>query len=222
MYALKIIIVGGGEVGLTTANVLSSKEHDLVLIESDETRAKQVANSIDALVINGDGTDIATLKDGGASDADSIVAVTDDDKTNLMVCEIAKSLDIKKIISRVNKSENEELFTKLGITGVVPTVGLAVTKIKNLLTESGSERVLYELGKGSVQVMAITLPKESKLVGKSADISNAVIGAIYRDGEIHLPREGTKFKEEDVLILTAKTKNLKGIRNQIYGKGKWK
>ena len=219
---LKIILVGGGEVGLTTANVLSTKEHDLVLIELDEKRAKQVANSIDALVIHGDGTDLATLKDAGADEADAIAAVTDDDKTNLMVCEIAKSLGIKKIIARVNKSENEELFTKLGITGVVPTVALAVTKIKNLLTELKSERVVYKFGKGDIQVLAITIPKESKLVGKPAEIKNAIVGVIYRDGEMMLPRESTKIKEEDVLVLTAKTKNLKSIRNQIYGTGKWR
>ncbi len=139
-----------------------------------------------------------------------------------MVCEIGKSLGIKKIISRVNKSENEELFTKLGITGVVATVGIAVTKIKNLLIENNSERVIYKLGKGEVQVLAITIPKESKFVGKSADIPNAVIGAIYRDGELHIPREDTKIKEEDVLVITAKTKNLKNITNKIYGRGKWK
>ncbi len=219
---MKIILVGGGEVGLTTANVLSTKEHDLVLIESDEKRAKQVANSIDALVIHGDGTDLATLKDAGANDADAIAAVTDDDKTNLMVCEIAKSLDVKKIIARVNKSENEELFTKLGITGVVPTVGLAVTKINNLLTELRSERIIYKFGKGDVQVLAITIPKESKLVGKPAEIKNSIVGVIYRDGEMMLPKESTKIKEEDVIVLTAKTKNLKSIRNQIYGTGKWK
>jgi trk system potassium uptake protein TrkA len=219
---VKIVIVGGGEVGLTTANVLSTKEHDLVLIESDEKTAKQAANSIDALVIHGDGTDLATLKDAGANEADAIVAATNDDKTNLMVCEIAKSLDIKKIIARVNKSENEELFTKLGIAGVVPTVGIAVTKIKNLLTESRAERIIYEFGKGQVQVLAITIPKESKLVGKPADIKNAIIGTIYRDGELILPKEGTKLKEEDVLVLTVKTKNMKSITKQIYGTGKWK
>ena len=219
---MKIIIVGGGEIGLTTANVLSTKEHDLVLVESDEKRAKQVANSIDALVIHGEGTDLTTLKDAGAKEADAIAAVTNDDKTNLMVCEIAKSLGIAKIVARVNKSENEELFTKLGIKGVVPTVGIAVTKIKNLLMEARAERVIYELGKGQVQVLAITIPKESKLVDKPAAIKNAIIGTIYRDGELILPREGTKIKEEDVLVLTAKTKNLKSIRNKIYGKGKWK
>ncbi len=219
---LKIIIVGGGEVGLTTANVMATNEHDLVLLESDDARAKQVANSIDALVINGDGTDIATLKDAGAGEADVIVAATNDDKTNLMVCEIAKSLDIKKIIARVNKSDNDELFTKLGITGIVPTVGLAVTKIKNLITESSHERIIYELGKGSVQVIALTIPKDSKMVGKSATINNATISVIYRDGDLILPRENTKVKGEDVLILTVKTRNLSSIRKQIYGKGKWK
>lgn len=220
---MKILIIGGGEIGLTTANVLSTKEHDLTLIESEEERAKQVANSIDALVIHGDGTDLATLKDAGVNDSDALVAATNDDKTNLMVCEIAKSMDIKKIIARVNKSENEELFTKLGITGIVPTVGLAVTKIKNLIMmDKTTERVIYEFGKGEVQVMAITIPKESKLVGKPAAISNTIIGAIYRDGDIMLPKENTKIKEEDVLILTAKTKNLKSITKLIYGTGKWK
>ncbi|MFH1064224.1 MAG: NAD-binding protein [Candidatus Woesearchaeota archaeon] len=217
---MKIIIVGGGEIGLTTANVLSTKEHDLVLIESDEVRAKQVANSIDALVIKGDATDIGTLKDAGATDSEAIIATTGDDKTNLMVCEIAKSLGIKKIIARVNKSENEELFTKLGITGVVPTVSIAVTKIKNILFEHSSVRVIHELGKGEVQVLAITIPKDSNLVGKPAEVKNSIIGAIYREGELILPREDTKMKEEDVLILTAKTKNLKSITKQIHGKSK--
>ncbi|MBW2963997.1 NAD-binding protein [Candidatus Woesearchaeota archaeon] len=219
---MKIIIIGGGEIGLTAANVLSTREHDLVLIEGEEKRAKQVANSIDALVIHGDGTDISTLKDAGAADADAIIAATDDDKTNLMVCEISKSLDVKKIVARVNKSENEELFTKLGITGIVPTVGLAVTKIKNLVTETGNERTIYEFGKGEVQVVAITIPKESPLVGKPAALKSATIGIIYRNGELIFPKESTKFGEEDVVILTVQTKNLQSVRKQIYGKGKWK
>lgn len=219
---MKIIIVGGGEIGLTTANVLSTKEHDIVLIESDDKRAKQVANSIDAMVIKGDGTDIATLKDAGAGEADAIVAATNDDKTNLMVCEIAKSLNMKKIISRVNKSENEELFTKLGITGIVPTVGIAVTSIKNLVIGSQTERVIYELGKGEVQVMAITIPKEGIIVGKSAEINGAIIGVIYRDGELILPKESTKLKEGDVIVLTARTSDIQSVRKQIYGRRKWR
>ncbi|MBW2967291.1 NAD-binding protein [Candidatus Woesearchaeota archaeon] len=215
---MDILIVGGGEVGLTAANMLSTKEHDLVLIESDEARAKEVANSIDAMVIHGDGTDISVLKDAGGSKVDALVAVTEDDKTNLMVCEIAKSLGIKKILARVNKPENEELFTKLGITGVVPVVGLAVTSIKNLLMEKRSERVIHELGGGSVQVLAITIPAESKLIGKPAEIKNAVIGALYRNGEIILPTKATKMQEGDVMILTAKTKNLKSVNTQIQKK----
>jgi trk system potassium uptake protein TrkA len=202
--------------------MLSTKEHDLVLIESDDKRAKQVANMIDALVIKGDGTDIAILKDAGAEEADAIVAATADDKTNLMVCEIAKSLGIKKIIARVNKSENEELFTKLGITGVVPIVSVAVTTIKNLLMADMAERVIYELGRGEVQVVAITIPKGSHLVGRPAEIKNAIIGVIYRNGELILPKHGTTIKEEDVLVLTAKTDHLRKITREIYGRGRWK
>jgi trk system potassium uptake protein TrkA len=219
---MKIIIVGGGEIGLTTANVLSTKEHDLVLIESDEKRAKQIANMIDALVIKGDGTDISILKDAGAEDADAIVAAAADDKTNLMICEIAKSLGIKRIVARVNKSENEELFTKLGIAGVVPIVSVAVTTIKNLLMAGQAERVIYELGRGEVQVVAITIPKGSHFVGRPADIKNAIIGVIYRNGELIIPKHGTTIHEEDVLVLTARTDHLRKITKEIYGRGRWK
>lgn len=219
---MKIIIVGGGEIGLTTANVLASKEHDLILIESDEKRAKQVANMIDAMVIKGDGTDISVLKDAGADDADAIIAATNDDKTNLMICEIAKSFSVKKVIARVNKSENEELFVKLGVTGVVPTVSIAVTKIKNILMEGSTERVIYELGQGQAQVLAITIPKGSPLVSASPNIKDAIIGAIYRDGDLIIPSEHTKLKVEDVIILTTKTEDLKSVKKQIYGRGKWK
>ncbi|MBW2972104.1 hypothetical protein KY359_03635, partial [Candidatus Woesearchaeota archaeon] len=90
------------------------------------------------------------------------------------------------------------------------------------MMDQKTERVIYELGKGTVQVLAITIPKESNIVGKPAEIKNSIIGAIYRDGELMLPKEGTKLKEEDVLILTAKTKNLKSITKQIYGTAKWK
>lgn len=217
---MDIIIVGGGEIGLNTANVLSAKEHDLVLIESDEARAKAIANEIDALVIHGDGTDMATLNDAGAPKADAIIAATNDDKTNLMICEIAKTMGVPKIIARVAKSEDEELFTKLGISGTISTVGIAVSRIKNLLMQRSSERIIYELGKGDVQVLAITLPKDSRLVGTAAVIKKAVIGTIYRNGDLILPVESTKFEEEDVLVLTAKTKDLPGIRKQIYGSAK--
>ncbi|MBW2980842.1 NAD-binding protein [Candidatus Woesearchaeota archaeon] len=214
---MKVVIVGAGESGRTLANMLSSENQEVSLIEKEEKIAEDTAKEIDALVIKGDATEYSILKDAGIEKADAVIALTDDDKTNLMVCEIAKSSKITKILSRVNSPKNEELFTKLGITSVVPLVSLEITKIKNML-EPGRERVIAELGEGDVQVIEATLGEKSRLIGRDeASIKGAVIGAIYREGDIVIPEKGAKLKEGDVLVIIAKSKGIDKITKLISG-----
>lgn len=214
---LRVIIVGGGQIGRSTANLLSSEKNIVSLIEKDESIAKSIAENSDFKVLNGDGTDIAILNDAGLDNADVVIAVTDDDKSNLMVCQIAKSNNIKKVVARVNTPGNEELFTKLGVHSVVAVAGMAVTAIKRELS-SGNERVLAQLGGGDVQLIEVTIEEKSHLIGKPPEIKGAVIGAIYRNGEIILPDNRNKLAKGDVLILIAKSKNIKDIRKLLSGK----
>ncbi len=213
---MKIVIVGAGESGGILANMLSSEKHEVSLIEKEEKVAEDIAKEIDALVIKGDATEYSVLKDAGIEKADVVIAITDDDKTNLMVCEIAKSSKIPKIISRVNNPKNEELFAKLGITSVVPLVSLEITKIKNML-EPGKERIIAELGEGDVQVIEATIGEKSKLIGKEAVIKGAVIGTIYRSGELVMPEKATKLQAGDVLVIIAKSKGIDKITKIISG-----
>jgi trk system potassium uptake protein TrkA len=213
---MKVIIVGGGETGRTLAHLLAAEHHTVTLVEKEEVRAKELADDTDALVIKGDGTDINILKDAGIESGDAVVAASNDDKTNLMVCQIAKSQHIGKIIARVNSTGNEELFTKLGISSIVPLVGMTVTAIKRELLGSG-ERVIAQLGEGDTQVIELTVQEHSKLIGKSPSIKSAAVGTIYRDGELIIPTKSHKLKEGDVLIIIAKSKDLPHIRKHISG-----
>lgn len=215
---VKIIIIGVGAIGKALATLLSTKDHEIVLIEKEESLAKGVANDTDALVIHGDGTEMEILKDAGIEDSDAVIAVTGDDKVNLMVCEIAKSMNIKHIISRVNKSANEEIFTKLGISGVVPLVDLAVTSIKRLLLSASTDhRTIAELGGGAVQILALTVGEDSHLTDKPAIIKDAIVASVYRDGDLIIPDAKTKIEANDVLVIVTKTENLSKVTAQISG-----
>ena len=88
---MKIIVVGGGEIGTTLTTILSAEKHDVSVIENDPERAKEIASDTTALVLKGDGVDLDILKQAGIEKCDAIVATTGDDKVNLMVCQIAKS-----------------------------------------------------------------------------------------------------------------------------------
>ena len=213
---MKIIIVGAGEIGRILANMFTSEKNEVILVESDEEQAKKVAGQTECLVIKGDASDIKILNDAGASDADAIVIVTGDDKTNLMVSEIAKSLNIKRIITKVNFSKNEELFKKLDITAVIPEVGMMVTAIRRLLMRVPGH-IIAEIGDGEVEVIEFKIAEKSHLVGKEAVIKGAVIGTIYRNGELIIPTPKTKLKAGDVILVSTTVEDLPEISKLIKG-----
>jgi trk system potassium uptake protein TrkA len=214
---MKVIIIGGGETGITLANLLG-EEHDVTIIEKEEELAKDLANKTSALIIKGDATDLSILKQAEIEKADAIVLATNDDKTNLMLCEIAKTEKVKKIISLVNIPKNEELFTKLGVNRLVSVVGTNVTGIRKMLYKYGEERIIAQLGGGETQIIEQTISKKSRLVGKSPKIKKATVAAVYRSGEIIIPTEKTSLKEGDVLIVAVKTKDLPDVSDLITGK----
>jgi trk system potassium uptake protein TrkA len=214
---MKVIIVGGGQTGLALANLLV-ESNDITIIEKEEAVAKEAANRTSALLVKGDATDVSVLKQAGIEEADALVVVTSDDKTNLMICEIAKSEKVKRIISLVNSPANEELFTKLKINRLVSVVGTNITAIKKMLHQVGEERIIAQLGAGEVQLIELAVSKDSKLKGKSAKIKNAVIATIYRSGELIIPTESTELKAGDVLLVAVKTKDLSKVAKIISKK----
>jgi len=134
-----------------------------------------------------------------------------------MVCQIAKSEEVGKIISLVSDPSNEELFTKLGITQIVSVVGTNVTAIKRMLQQVGGERIIAQLGDGEMQIIEMTLVEGSKLIDQPAAINNATIAAIYRSGELIIPHNGTMLDKGDVLIVVAKTNDLPAVTRLISG-----
>jgi trk system potassium uptake protein len=217
---MKIIIIGAGEVGKTLVNNLSLEKNDVTLIEQDENLVKEIATQTDVLVIKGDGTNMSILKDAGIEKADSIIAVTDDDKTNLMISEIAISSNIKKVISVVNTPGNEELFEKIGVQNIISRVNLQIIEIKNILEKKSDDtdqfRLLTQLGKGNVEIFEITVSKNSSLIGADTTLPKAIISLIYRNGELIIPVKNQQvIKEGDVLVITSKTEEVRELVKKI-------
>ena len=214
---MKIIIVGGSETGVRLANLLAEQE-EVVIIESDEEIAKNIANQTSALVIKGDGTDRSVLKDAGIDDADVIIPLTSDDKTNLMISVIAKSEKTKKIITIVNSTENESLFPKIGINSYISLVGAKVSAIKDLIYVYGDARVIGQTAGGEVQIIEVTVTSDNNLIDKKADIKRDVFQAVLREGKIIIPDDNTKLQEGDTLLLLVKTKDLNNVIKSVTGK----
>ena len=120
---MKIAIAGCGKVGATLAEQLCKENHDITVIDVDEERLSYISNSQDVMCYVGDARSVSVLKDVGAENSDLMLAITDNDEANLMVCLVANKLGVKHTIARVRNPIYRETINvineDLGLSMVV-------------------------------------------------------------------------------------------------------
>lgn len=109
-----IVIVGAGNIGTPLIEIATSGGNEVVVIERDEKRAERAASDFDCLVINDDATVKQTLEDGGADQADALISTTDRDAVNIMVCLLAKELEVQTVVSVVHDPDHMNIFRRIG------------------------------------------------------------------------------------------------------------
>jgi len=102
---LKIIILGAGKVGCQIAKTLTFENHDVTLIEKDDTVRQSAQNSLDVLTILGNGVNVRTLEKAGIKQTDMLIAVTNSDEVNMLACMTAKQFDVPQKIARIRNPE---------------------------------------------------------------------------------------------------------------------
>ncbi|UZE92013.1 MAG: NAD-binding protein [Methanosarcinales archaeon] len=210
-----IVIVGGGRIGSFLAKSLSQEGRKVAVVESDKDVCQSLAEQLDILVIHGDGTDAKYLEDAGTAKADALVAVTGEDKTNLVSCQMAKkNFKVPRTIARVNDSKNEVVFRDLGIDVAVSTVTAASIVLKNAIT-SGELLTLLSLKEGDIEMVEFTIHENSSAVGKPvADLglpSDCVLTAILRGEHVTFPRGKTIIKVGDSVVVLTTAEHIKKL-----------
>lgn len=109
-----MIIVGAGSIGTSLIDIAVCEKNNVVLIDADADRAREVSAKYDITVLSGNATSADTVREAGADRADALIVTTSDDAVNLMVVSIAASLDIPSIVSVVNETEHADFFRRLG------------------------------------------------------------------------------------------------------------
>lgn len=212
-----IIIIGGGHVGESLVRLLMAENHDVVLVENKETRAKELASELDALVILGDGTSLDALKDAGIEKADALIATTNDDKTNMIACRIAKQRDIPHVITRITEPANHELFLELGIDAIVDTTNLLVGALHNALSGVDS-KVIASVSNDKGRIMQFYIDEKSKMLGKRLDALHSELYkpvCISRSGQLIFADEKVQVLEGDVLLMLVREEAVKTLTKMV-------
>lgn len=127
------IIIGCGRLGANLANTLSNEGEDVLIMDTDKDAFRRLAPNFGGLSVVASGTDLQKLKDAKIENASAVVAVTNDDNTNIMVAQIARELfGVERVIARLYDPECESVYKRLGINTICPAV-LSAIEIDKLL-----------------------------------------------------------------------------------------
>lgn len=155
----RVMVIGGGNVGYMVARELLGRRVETVLIESNRERCEWLAEELPgALVIQGDGTDLELLQAEQMAEADAVVAVTDNDEKNLLASLLAKQLGVRKVITRVSRSETRWLFEQVGIDLPLTPRQAAVRAVLDWMGPEEVEHV--STMEESIELLEVELPQD--------------------------------------------------------------
>ena len=152
-----IVVVGGGRIGFNLSKLLVKAGHEVTVIEKERERSNFIANEIDALVLNEDGTTIKALEEANIEDAYALVALTKRDEINLMACLLAKDYGVPVVVARISDPENSEVFRKLGVSAVVsPELTTAIHIEKLIMRPDVIDLTVVAKGQAEILEMIVS------------------------------------------------------------------
>ncbi len=222
----KILIIGGGNIGFNLAkNIEETLETVRVkIVEKNKARAEYLANQLnDTIVINGDGLDEEVLTEANLDEAETVLALTNDDEDNLMVSVLVekftkdqKKIDDKRTMALINKPNYSLLQSSLKIDDLIDPRMTTVSSILKHIHKGTIENA-YTISNGEYEVIEAEISETSELINKEIKNSNlpeeSRIGAVLRDKKIIIPRSNFIFKKDDRVVFIVKKDSIPLVEN---------
>lgn len=216
-----IAIIGAGNVGVTTAKILIERGLHVSLVDIDSERCKVVDRMLPkALVINGDGSDQSVLEEIGVHKADAIICATSNEEFNILVAHYAKSLGVKRSISRVSKQNYTNIASEMGIDALINPSSALVTSITQIVRQSRNVKDVYSVFDTRAEVLSVVVHSNFKLLNEPLHkfrYKNVILLCIKRKDNAWVPDGSYVFQEGDEVYLFANKTNIETILHAFDG-----
>ena len=226
---MNIVIVGAGEVGHHLAGILSRESHAVSVVDPDPAKARRMMESLDVQAIVGDGTRADVLVRAGASKADLVVTVTDDDHVNMLACLLAKALGAQRVILRLKdmqRLEDYHYFYKqtLGFDVPLSTEDLAAEEILSTVKERHALEV-ESFADGRVQLRRLRLREASQLTDTPLEElrlpAGVLVAAVARGDQFFVPTGEDSLLVSDHIYVLGEARDCDAFERLAGEKAVW-
>jgi trk system potassium uptake protein TrkA len=217
-----IIIIGGGSVGYHLCKALLKEGHEVLVLDKDATKCDNFEDDLGSVCVRGDGCEVATLAEAGASRAEVFISATDEDEDNLVACQIAKhKFGVPRTIARVNDPKNEEIFRKLGVDCPISVTNLILEHIEEQIPTHPLIHLLT-MGEEKMEVVEVKILDGSKSAGKSVkELSlplDSILALLIRNGQKpQVPTADTMLEVNDRIIALTTTDSEEKLKEELAG-----
>ncbi|GJL92853.1 Trk system potassium transporter TrkA [Hyphococcus sp.] len=218
--ARRVIIIGGGNVGLFVAKGLEKMgTMKIRLIEHDRKRAEAIAEELErTIVLQGDGLDRAILREAGVADAETVVSVTNNDQVNILASVVAKREGSRRAMSLINDLDYGPISEAVGVDRYIDPRATTISTILQHIRR-GRIKGVYSLADGAAELIDAIALETSPLVNKPLREANlpegVMIGAVYRDGVVQMPSGDMVINAGDRVVLMSMRENVKDVEQMF-------
>ncbi|MFD1597646.1 Trk system potassium transporter TrkA [Halobellus rarus] len=218
---MRVVIVGAGQVGSSIAADLADS-HEVIVVDCDGERVEELNYSYDVLGVTGDGTSVSTLEEAGIEETDMVIASTDDDETNIVVCSTVKAISDAFTIARVKNTEYLRTWERseraFGVDFMVCTNLLAAESIVRMIGLPAARDVDPFAG-GRVQMAEFEVdadsPVSNQTVAEADRFDSLTFVAVLRNGSVEIARGETVIKPGDRAVVIGSPESVQEFARSV-------
>jgi trk system potassium uptake protein len=221
---MKIVVIGAGQVGRSVAVELA-KTHDITVVDSESERLDALRFVADVLTLEGDGADLDVLQEAGVADADIIIASTDNDRVNILVCGIARMLKetlftIARVADTAYLRSWERTRKAFQVDLMVASNYLTAVSIASIVSEQLAREIEY-FDDGRIEMAEFRVPADSPLANKKVKDCNVPSGlrfaAVFTGDAMEVAGGDTIVKAGSRLLVIGRTQAVGRFGQELRG-----
>ncbi len=232
-----VVIVGCSATGYHLAKSLLVAQHEVVVLEKDLARCQLLWDELGSVVMQGDGTDLVDLRRAGITRADTVVAVTERDETNLVICQMAKhAYSVERTVATIKDTRNQTVFRVLGVDSVVNVGNLVLDALERTAVES-SFNYVANLRTPNTFMVSLVIPEDAAAVGKNLaeifeppkdsqngheeedekNLRGSVVCLVWRGDQAVTPTPNTVIQAHDEIFAVTTTEEESTLYQRLTG-----
>ncbi|MCW7752401.1 Trk system potassium transporter TrkA [Desulfobotulus sp. H1] len=215
----RVLIVGGGRLGLRLAASLEKDHYQVKIIERRSDRCRELAARLEkAVILHGDGSDQSLLAEENVRGVDVMVTLTGDEQTNILVSLLARKMGVGAAITRLTRFAYFPLMSSIGVHQIVSPRLSAIDSILQHIRRGKVLSTLSIQGEQAEVMEAVALPT-SDIVGRPlSQLSfpkGALVITIIRGDEIIIPSGDSVIAPDDRVVIFARRKSVPKVEKAL-------